>query len=131
MERGNVNERIEDEASNMAAEAEVEQPVHGNIEPDPEQLTDMQKMARAMTLMAEQQARFMAHVEEQRTRQLEAQALARAEEVIHWEERSTSHEKFIKMNPPSFEGAVDPAEAEEWVKEIELIFGVMTMLENQ
>ena len=27
----------------MAAEAEVEQPVRGYVEPDPEQLTDMQK----------------------------------------------------------------------------------------
>ena len=45
-----------------------------------------------MTLMAEQQARFMAQMEEQQVRQLEAHSLARAEEVIHREERSTSHE---------------------------------------
>ena len=64
MERGNVNVGIDDEASNIPAEAEVEQPVQINVEPEPEQLTDMQKMARAMTLRAEQQARFMAQMEE-------------------------------------------------------------------
>jgi len=35
MERGNVNVRIEYEASNMPPEAEVEQLVHINIEPEP------------------------------------------------------------------------------------------------
>lgn len=31
-------------------------------------------------------------------------------------------EQFLKQNPPSFTGAGDPAEAEEWVRAVEKIF---------
>jgi len=57
--------------------------------------------------------------------------LARTKEVIYREERNTSYKRFIKINPPSFEGEIDPTKAEVWAKEIELIFRVMRMPENQ
>ncbi|XP_058180038.1 uncharacterized protein LOC131298572 [Rhododendron vialii] len=45
--------------------------------------------------------------------------------------RSTIHEQFMKLQPPTFSGGVEPLEAEEWLKRMESIFDVMSVSDDQ
>ncbi|KAI8555642.1 hypothetical protein RHMOL_Rhmol05G0189100 [Rhododendron molle] len=45
--------------------------------------------------------------------------------------RSTIHEQFMKLQPPTFSGGVEPLEAEEWLRRIESIFDVMSVSDDQ
>jgi hypothetical protein len=39
--------------------------------------------------------------------------------------------EFWKLDPPHFEGATDPSLAENWIENIEVIFGLMMFLEDR
>lgn len=45
--------------------------------------------------------------------------------------RSTIHEQFMKLQPPTFSSGVEPLEAEEWLKRMESIFDVMSVSDDQ
>ena len=40
---------------------------------------------------------------------------------------TATYEKFLKLDPPTFSGKVDPDLAESWVKEVERVFQVLSV----
>ena len=58
----------------------------------------------------------------------------RFEESIWGNDVDAEYHKFSKFwwaNPPNFKGAFDPDEADEWIKEIEKIYSVLTCSKTQ
>ena len=41
------------------------------------------------------------------------------------------YERFSRAQPPSFDGALDPLAAEEWISRIELIFYMMQIFDQE
>lgn len=84
-----------------------------------------------MTRMGEQRERNMTLMAEQHTKYLESKTVARIERKARKEMKDSIHEKFLKLNPPEYSGSVETAEAEMWVRDLETIFAVMKVLDNQ
>ena len=81
-----------------------------------------QHMANAM----QAQATAVEHMMDQLNR--------RFEESVGGNGADAKYQKFSefrKMNPPSFKGAFNPDEADEWIKEIKKIYSVLACLETQ
>ena len=57
--------------------------------------------------------------------------MARIEKEASKEMKDSMHEKFLKLNPPEYLGSIEPTEAEMWVRDLETIFAVMKVLDNQ
>ncbi|XP_059645117.1 uncharacterized protein LOC132286748 [Cornus florida] len=121
MGRGSGYHRIEEEASYVPIEVEVEQPIQGGMGREHEQLTGMQKIEKAITDLAEQNKQFMASqiiIQERLERQQN-------------EKKGSDYESFIKLTPREFSGTTKLEEAEGWVRRIESIFVVMGATEDQ
>ncbi|KAM7477517.1 hypothetical protein LguiA_025730 [Lonicera macranthoides] len=52
-------------------------------------------------------------------------------EVASSDNRSTVHEHFTKLSPPTFSGTTDPLFAESWLKSIKNIFEVIGVPDEQ
>ncbi|XP_059654941.1 uncharacterized protein LOC132301729 [Cornus florida] len=121
MEGGSGYHRIEEEASYIPVEAEVEQPIQSGMRREQEYLTGMQKMEKMITDLAEQNKQFMASqmmIQERLERQQKGK-------------KDSDYERFIKLTPPEFSGTTKPEEAEGWVRRMESIFAVIGAAEDQ
>jgi hypothetical protein len=99
--------------------------VEGNQQGQPnlENVPGLHQMMMQMVGLAQQQHIMNNHI---------SMLLSQQQEQFqnHQIKQRSGFMEFKRLNPPSFEGSIDPLEAEKWVQEIEKVFKVLKCLEE-